>query len=163
MRVCGALPANMLQVISKSFAPLLLSLAALGVSSSHVAPTPPTFDVEDANRTLHLAWTAFCNESAVTAWNCQWCSGPNTYPPLEVVTYLKDHKAGTQGYVAIDYPRKRVVVAYRGSKNLANGIEDAEFLMSKLPFGPGGLKVDHGARRACEAREALAHAADTLA
>ena len=128
---------------------LLLSVAvhALAVSSPHVTPTPASFDIDDANRTLHLAWTAFCNESAVAAWNCQWCSGPSTYDaPLEMVTYLKDPKAGTQGYVAVDYPRQRVVVAYRGSKNLANDIEDAEFLLTKLPFGPEELKlkVDHG-------------------
>ena len=95
---------------------LLLSVAvhALAVSSSHVTPTPASFDIDDANRTLHLAWTAFCNESAVAAWNCQWCSGPSTYDaPLEMVTYLKDPKAGTQGYVAVDYPRQRVVQPQR--------------------------------------------------
>ena len=29
------------------------------------------FDAADANVTLHLAWTAYCNESAIRAWNCQ--------------------------------------------------------------------------------------------
>ena len=36
------------------------------------------------------------------------------------------------------------MVAYRGSYNLANGIEDAEFWMVRAPFGPAGIEVDHG-------------------
>jgi triacylglycerol lipase len=120
---------------------LSTTLACLVVAASSNAP----FDVSDANRTLHLAYTAFCNESAVAAWNCQWCTGPNTYAePVELVKYLKDTKAGTQGYVGIDRARSRVVVAYRGSKNLANDIEDAKFLMRKCPFGPVGMRVDTG-------------------
>ena len=110
-----------------------------------VAPAASPFDVEDANRTLHLAYAAFCNETAIAAWNCQWCNGTNTFAePLEMTSYLKDKKAGTQGYVAVDRPRRRVVVAYRGSKNLANDIEDADFILTKFPFGPEGLKVDNG-------------------
>ena len=101
------------------------------------------FDAADTNRTLHLAYAAFCNASAVAAWDCQWCAGPGAYAePLEMSAHLKDDKAGTQGYIAIDRVRQRV--AYRGSKNLANDIEDADFFLTKLPFGPEGLKVDSG-------------------
>ena len=73
------------------------------------------FDVHDANRTLHYAWSAYCNETALRAWNCQWCIDS----ALSIEAYLKDTKEGTQGYVGIDADRKRIVVAYRGSKNLA--------------------------------------------
>ena len=114
------------------------ALAAAPFSSS-------PFDAADTNRTLHLAYAAFCNASAVAAWDCQWCVGPGAYAePLEMSAYLKDDKAGTQGYIAIDRVRQRVVVAYRGSKNLANDIEDADFFLTQLPFGPEGLKVDSG-------------------
>jgi hypothetical protein len=131
--------------------PILVELdPTTTVTATAAVPTPPSptalpFDIEDANRTLHLAYAAFCNESAIVAWNCQWCTGTNTYEePLEMAAYLKDTKTGTQGYVGIDHPRHRVVVSYRGSKNLANGIEDADFILTKLPFGPGGLKVHTG-------------------
>ena len=98
------------------------------------------FDVHDANRTLHYAWSAYCNETALRAWNCQWCIDS----ALSIEAYLKDTKEGTQGYVGIDADRKRIVVAYRGSKNLANTIEDAKFWLTKAPFGPSGGKLDHG-------------------
>ena len=77
-------------------------------------------------------------ETALRAWNCQWCSGA----ALNIQTYLKDIKAGTQGFVALDSERNRIVVAYRGSKNFANTIEDAKFWLTKAPFGPSGGKLD---------------------
>ena len=99
-----------------------------------------SFDVQDANRTLHFAWSAYCNETALRAWNCQWC----TDTPLSIEAYLKNKKAGTQGFVGIDAQRNRIVVAYRGSKNFANSVEDAKFWLTKAPFGPSEGKLDHG-------------------
>ena len=98
------------------------------------------FDVHDANRTLHFAWSAYCNETALRAWNCQWC----TDAALSIEAYLKDTKAGTQGFVGIDEKLNRIVVAYRGSKNFANTVEDAKFWLTKAPFGPSEGKLDHG-------------------
>jgi len=100
------------------------------------------FDVVEANKTLHLAWSAYCNETALQAWDCEWCTGPNSIPNVNLVKYLKNKEAGTQGFVGIDNTRKRVVVAYRGSKNFENTVQDAEFWMTR--FGPSGVKVDHG-------------------
>ena len=96
------------------------------------------------NKTLHLAWSAFCNESALQAWDCQWCTGAFAHPRVQLTQYLKDVKAGTQGYVAVIGSEKKIVVAYRGSKNLANTVEDAEFWMVKSPFGTAGVRTEAG-------------------
>jgi hypothetical protein len=96
------------------------------------------------NKTLHLVWSAFCNESALQAWDCQWCTGAFAHPRVQLTQYLKDVKAGTQGYVAVIGSEKKIVVAYRGSKNLANTVEDAEFWMVKSPFGTAGVRTEAG-------------------
>jgi len=115
----------------------------LRMRSSSVGISTPRFDVSAANKTLHLAWASFCNETALKAWNCEWC-GTNAYQGIALTAFLKDPLTGTQGYVALDAARQRVVVAYRGSKNLANGIEDGEFWLTRPPFGPSDIKVDFG-------------------
>lgn len=108
-----------------------------GVSPSRLTTSVadyPEFDaaqIANANRTLHLAYTAFCDEKTVTAWNCLWCNG--TGANVTVTKYLYDWVAGTQGYVGYDTVGKRIVVGYRGSKNLANGLEDADIILTKFP------------------------------
>ena len=62
----------------------------------------------------------------------------------EITAYLKDTKAGTQGFVGVDKANNRVVVAYRGSYNFANTVEDAKFWMIKFPYSSEKLEVDSG-------------------
>ena len=59
--------------------------SVLGSVVHHGTHWNASFDVIEANATLHLAYAAFCNESALMAWDCQWCSGPGTYAePMQV-------------------------------------------------------------------------------
>jgi len=102
------------------------------------------FNTTAANRTLHLAWSAYCNETSLQDWNCEWCSLPYAAKNVSLVQYLKDVNAGTQGFVGVDWEEERIIVAYRGSFNLANTIEDAEFWLTHAPFAPPGVECDHG-------------------
>ena len=127
---------------------MLLALPFLGGPA--YAP-PASFDVLNANRVLHLAWSAYCNKTALAAWNCQWCTGPQTFPQkMELVDYVNSTKAGTQGYVAVDHVGSRVLVGYRGSKNFQNAVEDATFYLTKAPFGPSDIRVEKGFLEAYE-------------
>ena len=105
-------------VLRCALAPVIAVLFVLGAQGNLV-----DFDVHDANRTLHLAWSAYCNESALRAWDCAWCTGPFAAQHVSIFGYLKDKKAGTQGYVGIDHELTRIVVAYRGSKDFQNTIQ----------------------------------------
>ena len=99
------------------------------------------FDVKDANNTLHLAWASYCNETALRDWSCEWCQDEIE---TEITAYLKDTKAGTQGFVGVDKANNRIVVAYRGSYNFANTVEDMKFWMTKFPYSSEKLEVDSG-------------------
>jgi hypothetical protein len=81
------------------------------------------YNTADANRTLHLAWSSYCNESALRSWDCEWCTSPFAAKHVQIQTYLKNDKAGTQGYVGIDTDLHQIVVAYRGSKNFQNVVQ----------------------------------------
>lgn len=102
------------------------------------------FDVKRANDTLHYAWSSYCNETALRTWSCEWCVGSNAPPRVQIQAYLADKLAGTQGFVGLDEAGGRIIVAFRGSSDLANDIEDAEFWMTGTPFGPDDVKVEHG-------------------
>merc|ERR1719203_1842935 len=118
---------------------------AAGADKDRAAGPAPSFDVGEANRTLHLAWSTFCDRAAVTSRSCGWCAGPHAYgaDDLEVRPgwYLEDEGAGTRGYVALDRGRGRVVVAYRGSDNVQNTLQDQSFWFRGLPFGPSGRNL----------------------
>lgn len=98
---------------------------------------------DKANRTLHLAWASYCNESSLEAWTCQWCEPESK---LTLIEYLKDTKHGTQGYVGLQ--GNTIVVSFRGSKNFANTVQDMQFWRKKFPYakssGGEDLYVDHG-------------------
>jgi len=107
------------------------------------------FDVTSANQTLHLAYASFCNETALKEWDCHFCGG-NT-PRVVLLKYLKNKLAGTQGYVGWDVAGGRLIVAYRGSMNVANYIEDGEFWLTRFkPAGSRSVKVEHGFLQAYE-------------
>eukprot|EP00940_MAST-03C_sp_MAST-3C-sp2_P001177 g1177.t1 len=112
----------------------------IGALTTLLCRTSASFDVDEANRTLHLAWSSYCNESALRQWTCQWCEENQN---VEIVRYLKNKDAGTQGYVGIQ--QDTIVVAFRGSKNFANTVEDVKFWMTKFPYtNDTSVKVDHG-------------------
>jgi len=111
------------------------TLLHLGAVLGFIGPSMKT-----TNETLHLAYSAFCDEKAVMDWSCRWCEKSNG--DITGVKYIKKFWEGTQGYVALDLSEKRIIVAFRGSKNLANGIEDALFW--KTDFGPDDARVEYG-------------------
>eukprot|EP00928_Gymnodinium_smaydae_P051339 TRINITY_DN34882_c0_g1_i1.p1 TRINITY_DN34882_c0_g1~~TRINITY_DN34882_c0_g1_i1.p1 ORF type:complete len:350 (-),score=11.35 TRINITY_DN34882_c0_g1_i1:57-1052(-) len=106
------------------------------------APAPsPGFNVEDARDTLHFAWAAYCNKSALEAWNCQWC---NQSKPAKLIRYIRGVSMGTQGYVAVDRPRNQIIVAIRGSNNPRNYIQDGMLFPSHFGPSPADARVHHG-------------------
>ena len=115
-------------------------LCVLLPASSATAPAANLLST--VNSTLHLAYSAFCPQEDLKTWSCIWCQ-PDTTPAVELVQYLSNDKFGTQGYVGIDETSKRIIVAFRGSYNIPNDIEDALFFLSPFDKEPT-VKVEHG-------------------
>jgi len=135
---------------------LLLSHLVTPSVAALTYPASPHFDAGEANATLHLAWSAYCNETALRAWDCEWCTGPFAVKNVSLVRFLQDKEAGTQGFVGVDKDvhgiGRRIIVSFRGSKNFENSVEDAEFWLTRLdahlPAVPNDVKVDSGFLRA---------------
>ena len=97
---------------------------------------------EDYNATLsksilYYASATFCDENDLQYWNC----GPaclaltGVYQP---VTILSDFLEGTFGFVAYNNITNEIVVAFRGSDNRINWIEDGDYAFKPYPYGPEG-------------------------
>jgi len=52
------------------------------------------------------------------------------------VNILSDVIEGTYGYVAYNNLTNDIIVAFRGSANTINWIEDADYFLKPYPYGP---------------------------
>jgi len=131
--------------------PLAFLVLIFGLTCSEAQGLPSdasSFDQATATEALHLSYAAFCNETALSGWDCQWC---NTTQGTKLIQFVHNTDFGTRGYVALS-PRStsqsaRVIVAYRGSSNWQNWLEDAEAaLQINDPFdkNSSGVKLAAG-------------------
>jgi hypothetical protein len=60
------------------------------------------------------------------------------------VTILSDFIEGTFGFVAYNNLTNDIVVAFRGSDNTANWVEDGDYTFKAYPYGPQGAQVHRG-------------------
>jgi len=83
-------------------------------------------DMDTTNRTMHLAYASFCDEASLASWTCMWCSYPGADNlSIQLRHYVWNETSGVQGYVAFDAPGHRVIVAFRGTSDYKNDLEDA--------------------------------------
>lgn len=95
---------------------------------------------EEYNATLsksimYYASATFCDETDLQYWACgPACQAlPGVYQP---VTILSDFIEGTFGFVAYNNITNDIVVAFRGSDNTANWVEDGDYGFKPYPYGP---------------------------
>ena len=102
-------------------------LAIVTSAVIHSGEQNTSFDAVEANNTLHLAYAAFCNESALAAWDCQWCQGPGAYTePMQLQTYLKDAKVGVSA----------LAMQLHSTSDLANATERLPFAVVPIQQRP---------------------------
>eukprot|EP00906_Rhabdomonas_costata_P014756 RCo021188 len=111
----------------------------------------PTFNTAAALQRLFYAELTDCdNTTAVEAWNCVWCKAP-AVPLVSPVHWLDSHSEETHGYVArLGNGSQDVVVAFRGSRNLKNWVDNVEFGKQdvQLPGAPKKAQVHSGFQKA---------------
>ncbi|KAJ1453489.1 Alpha/Beta hydrolase protein [Pelagophyceae sp. CCMP2097] len=121
--------------------------AAFDAAASPRAPAAAeAFDAVAANRTLHLAFASFCGAASLQRWDCTWCK--STGADVELLAFLNSTEYGTQGYVGLDFAGARLVVAFRGSSDVRNWIEDADIATEQFAPAPPGVVVHAGFNRA---------------
>ncbi|KPA78984.1 lipase precursor-like protein [Leptomonas pyrrhocoris] len=90
------------------------------------------FSEADAMRYHYYEAASYCGASAVEAWTCgRVCSH---VPGFQTFAVLDNDDFGTQGFVGVDHNNSQIVVAFRGSSDLANWLMD--LLAKSIAYKP---------------------------
>ncbi|KAJ3216218.1 hypothetical protein HDU67_009792 [Dinochytrium kinnereticum] len=88
---------------------------------------------------------SYCGLDGLRAWNCAGCNDGKVSGTRSVRTFSAD-STGMQGYVGISDRYRTIVVAFRGSKNFLNWVNNLKFLKAdlNLPGAAADVKVHSG-------------------
>jgi hypothetical protein len=89
----------------------------------------------------YMSSASYCATKQVTDWNCQACQASGT--SLKGVTFLQNNVTENYGYVGQDAKTGDVYIAYRGSQNIENWINNLDFILTPYP-GCNGCNVHQG-------------------
>ncbi|EDQ87174.1 uncharacterized protein MONBRDRAFT_38123 [Monosiga brevicollis MX1] len=102
------------------------------------------FDYNIALGSVNLSAAAYCDPSVIKAWSCPPCVG--TGLALDVKDVFHASETDTNGYIGIDEAGKRIIVAFQGTHDLTQWIDDLDFFKADLQY-PGAssdVKVHSG-------------------
>ncbi|KAJ3292525.1 hypothetical protein HK104_005223 [Borealophlyctis nickersoniae] len=134
----GAKPSERLFARERLYGKILLAATADGPKGPDGQLVPSSLLAEMQTYTK-FAGAAYCSNAQITNWNCKSCASGVVTNPKYFGT-----DSDMQGYVAVYPARQTVLVAFRGSSNMANWIANLQFGKSDAEFLVRGAKVHGG-------------------
>lgn len=89
----------------------------------------------------HVTSVSYCQEPHIQNWSCQPCA---LVQRLEAVKVVKDTKDNFQGLVGYSALYNSIVVAFRGSMDMMNWIDNITFLKKRAYVEYPNVKVHQG-------------------
>ncbi|CBZ36652.1 lipase, putative [Leishmania donovani] len=103
------------------------------------------YNVTDGWKALHFSKAAYCEVENLRHWSCgNTCS--NATPDFHVFNIYENTSTGNVGYSGVDHDAERIVVAFRGTYNTVNWLQNLDFWLTPYPH-PGcgkGCKIHRG-------------------
>ncbi|KAJ9069236.1 hypothetical protein DSO57_1020559 [Entomophthora muscae] len=109
----------------------------------HAAWAMSQLDLDRTHQYTHYAAAAYCPG---TDFECKSCTGVDG----RYVNTLNSELLDTSGYIAVDESDKRIVLAFRGTRDIENDITDLSFLLTAMLGTPFGALVHVGFKAAME-------------
>jgi hypothetical protein len=93
---------------------------------------PPISPTLERSFLQHLRFSsaAACDQSLLQSWSCKWCSYP-LVATTKVSTTFFNSKTATKGYTAVHHESRSIIVAFRGTVDLAGVFQDMQFILKK--------------------------------
>ncbi|KAG7398544.1 hypothetical protein PHYBOEH_010908 [Phytophthora boehmeriae] len=108
---------------------------AVPVSTSPLPDNNSSYNATTALYLAHVTSVSYCLEKHIIDWNCQPCS---LVPRLENVQVVEDAKDNFQGLVGYSPSYQAIVIAFRGSMDVTNWLDNLTFLKRRAyPEFPG--------------------------
>lgn len=111
--------------------------------ATYMADTQPTLAYNQTTA-VYLAYVtsvAYCQAHHIRDWSCSPCA---LVQPLEEITVVQDKKNSFQGLVGYNRERDTVLVAFRGSMDIPNWIDNLTFIKRKAYAQYPEVKVHQG-------------------
>lgn len=104
---------------------------------------PAIYNISHSWRALHFCKTAYCPAATVMNWSCgSACT--NATADFHVFNVYDNASTGNAGFSGLDHEAGKIVVAFRGTFNTANWIQDLDFWTMPYPHpGCGELCTIH--------------------
>ncbi len=94
-----------------------------------------SYDQNLSKRAVYYSLATFCENNDLEDWKCgKSCAA---VPGVTKLTRLSDKTAGVFGYVAYNHESDQIIVAFRGSDNIANWIANINFFQTPYKNVPG--------------------------
>jgi hypothetical protein len=112
-------------------------------STQGLREAPAAYNISNSWRALHFCKTAYCPVEAVMNWTCgDACT--NATADFHVFNVYNNASTGNLGFSGMDHETGKIVLAFRGTYNTANWIEDLDFWSMPYPHpGCGELCTIH--------------------
>ena len=94
--------------------------------------TPAVYNISNSWRALHFCKTAYCPAETVMNWSCGNACRTAT-ADFHVFNVYTNLSTGNSGFSGIDHESEKIVVAFRGTYNTANWIQDLDFWSMPYP------------------------------
>ena len=91
---------------------------------------------------MYYAAATFCDSNTLEYWNCG--AACKQLPGVTDVNIVYEILMGTFGYVAYNTQTNNIIVAIRGSWDVANWVSDLDYFLKPYPDGPQGAMVHVG-------------------
>jgi hypothetical protein len=100
-----------------------------------------SYDETIARKIFQYSKVSYCSGDKIQSWSC----GPDCdkLPGMRDITLHSNSKAGTQGYTGYHPAEKAIIVAFRGSSNIPNWVNNIKAYQRIYP-GCSGCKVHAG-------------------
>eukprot|EP01147_Barroeca_monosierra_P006122 gene6122-9182_t len=124
---------------------LVILVAAANAAPFLLTKFRASFDINLGLRAVEYSAAAYCSNSTVQNWSCKPCQNSGL-PSLSEVQIFYAKKTSTYGYIGVDKQNKYIVVAFQGTHNLKQWIDDLKFFKTDLHYPGAGsdVKVHRG-------------------
>ncbi|RLN58373.1 hypothetical protein BBJ28_00014574 [Nothophytophthora sp. Chile5] len=110
-------------------------------AAASVAGSNYRYNTSTALYLAHITSVSYCQEQHIRNWSCQPCA---LVPPLQGVQVVEDAKDNFQGLVGYSQLYDAVVVAFRGSMDVTNWLDNLTFLKKRAYTQFPGVMVHEG-------------------
>jgi predicted lipase len=112
----------------------LFIIAILAVIAVVAVTAQYDFSLDHALDAIKYAKISYCPASDIQSWNCDACS---LHANFQVYNVYTNSSIESQAYSGFDPTRNEVVVAFRGSYNIPNWINDLDAFKVPYPYCDG--------------------------